>query len=91
MAQKKEIMSEFNLVTAKLHLLYLDQMFLVFITDIASPVQKFLSHSQLKDKKIDNVNTHRKKIPMGHLWVENTSRCLFRAPLLIYLKQSMWV
>lgn len=53
--QKKEkSMSEFNLVTVKLHPLYLNQTFLFFITNIASPLQKLLSHSQLKDKMIDS-------------------------------------
>lgn len=61
--KKKEPMPEFNLVTAKLRSHYLDQTFLFFITDIASPFLKCLSHSHLRDKTVDNINTHRKKIP----------------------------
>lgn len=76
-SKEKKPMPEFNLVTAKLRSHYLDQTFLFFITDIASPFLTCLSHSHLRDKTVDNINTHRKKIPAVNF--------------LIYLKGSMCV
>lgn len=85
---KKKSMSEFNLVTAKLHSCYLDKTFLFFITSIASPFQKVLSHSQLRDKRADNINTHRKKIPMGRRAKENLRSVFLRVNFLFTYKEA---
>lgn len=70
--KKNKSMSEFHLVTAKLHSRYLDQTFLFFITNIASPSPKTSTTSQLRDKRVDNINTHRKRIPAGRGAKENS-------------------
>lgn len=64
-------------MSAKLHSCYLDKTFLFFITSIASPFQKVLSRSQLRDKRADNINTHGKNIPMGRRAKENLRSVFF--------------